>query len=113
MRRLLIVEDEDHLALGLKFNFEAEGYDVTVATNGIDAIEIMRTADPPMELVVLDLMLPDMSGYEICEAIRADNYEVPILVLSARTLAEDKTRAFDLGIDQYVIHIPSEAASLE
>lgn len=102
MRRLLIVEDEDHLALGLKFNFEAEGYDVTVATNGIDAIEIMRTADPPMELVVLDLMLPDMSGYEICEAIRADNYEVPILVLSARTLAEDKTRAFDLGIDQYV-----------
>ena len=102
MRRLLIVEDEDHLALGLKFNFEAEGYDVEVASNGLEALTIFREADPPIDLVVLDLMLPDMSGYDICEAIRTDNYEVPILVLSARTLSEDKTRAFDLGIDQYV-----------
>ena len=102
MRRLLIIEDEEHLALGLKFNFEVEGYEVDVASNGLDALAIFRAADPPIDLVVLDLMLPDMSGYDICEAIRTDNFDVPILVLSARTLSEDKTRAFDLGIDQYV-----------
>jgi two-component system OmpR family response regulator len=100
--RVLIVEDEEHLALGLKFNFEAEGYQVDVASEGKRALAILAQADPPVDLVVLDLMLPGMSGYEICEAIRLENHDLPIMVLSARTLSEDKARAFDLGVDQYV-----------
>lgn len=100
--RILIVEDEDHIAKGLKFNFEAEGYRVDVAEEGGAALEILRAADPPVEIVVLDLMLPGMSGYEICEAIRKESLDLPILVLSARSLSEDKARAFDLGVDQYV-----------
>ena len=100
--RILIVEDEDHIAKGLKFNFEAEGYRVDVAEEGGGALEIVRASDPPVELVILDLMLPGMSGYEICEAIRKERLDLPILVLSARSLSEDKARAFDLGVDQYV-----------
>lgn len=107
--RLLIVEDEEHLAQGLKFNFEAEGYTVDAVGDGPAALKLLRDADPPVDLIVLDLMLPGMSGYEICEAIRIENDQIPIIVLSARTLSEDKTRAFDLGIDQYVtkpFHLP-------
>lgn len=100
--RILIVEDEEHLAQGLKFNFEAEGYAVDVAGDGRVALSLLHGADPPVDVVILDLMLPGMSGYEICEEIRKDRLDVPILVLSARTLSEDKARAFDLGIDQYV-----------
>lgn len=107
--RILIVEDEEHLARGLKFNFEAEGYQVDAVGNGPDALNLLAAADPPVDIVILDLMLPGMSGYEICEAIRKDSLDLPILVLSARTLSEDKSRAFDLGVDQYVtkpFHLP-------
>lgn len=100
--RILIVEDEEHLARGLKFNFEAEGYQVDAAGSGPVALDLLATADPPIDIVILDLMLPGMSGYEICEAIRKDSLDLPILVLSARILSEDKSRAFDLGVDQYV-----------
>lgn len=107
--RMLIVEDEEHLALGLRFNFEAEGYQVDVAGDGKEALDLMASADPPIDLVILDLMLPGMSGYEICEQIRVHHLDLPIIVLSARTLSEDKTRAFDVGVDQYVtkpFHLP-------
>lgn len=100
--RILIVEDEDGLRTGLTFNFEQEGFEVLTATDGTAALEIFRTADPPIDLVILDLMLPGMSGYEVCTAIREENHVVPILVLSARTLSEDKMRAFDCGTDQYI-----------
>jgi two-component system OmpR family response regulator len=106
---MLIVEDEDHLAQGLRFNFEAEGYQVDIAGDGSRALAILADADPPIDLVVLDLMLPGMSGYEICEKIRLEDLYLPIIVLSARTLSEDKARAFDVGVDQYVtkpFHLP-------
>ena len=102
MKRILIVEDEAALAEGLKFNFEQEGYDVLHAEEGPVAIELVRKNDPPIDVIVLDLMLPQMSGYEICEKIREFDPDIPILVLSARTLSEDKTRAFDVGTDQYM-----------
>jgi DNA-binding response OmpR family regulator len=100
--KILIVEDEQALAVGLKFNFEQEGYEVHCAGDGHRALELFRQADPPFDLVILDLMLPSMSGYETCEEIRKIDGQVPILVLSARTLSEDRTRAFDCGTDQYL-----------
>jgi two-component system OmpR family response regulator len=106
---MLIVEDEEHLALGLRFNFEAEGYQVDVVNDGKEGLDLIASAHPPVDLVILDLMLPGMSGYEICEQIRLHDLDLPIIVLSARTLSEDKTRAFDVGVDQYVtkpFHLP-------
>jgi two-component system OmpR family response regulator len=100
--RILIVEDEEHIANGLKFNFEQEGYDAVAVGNGRDALDLFEQADPPFDLIVLDLMLPGMSGYEACQAIRAHDRFVPILVLSARTLSEDRSLAFDAGTDQYM-----------
>ena len=100
--RMLIIEDEPSIARGLAFNFEQEGYEVFVAADGPSALARFEPGGDQPDCVILDLMLPGMSGYSICEAIRERNAAVPILVLSARTLAEDKARAFDAGCDQYV-----------
>lgn len=100
--RILIVEDEEALAQGLKFNVEQEGYDACVVGDGPSALKVFQQGGDPIDLVVLDLMLPGMSGYEICRRIREFDQEVPILVLSARTLTEDRTLAFDAGTDQYM-----------
>ena len=102
MPHILVIEDEKHLAIGLKFNFEAEGYTVSTASDGPHAMEIMQGDGEPVDLVILDLMLPGISGYDICEQIRRQKPDLPILVLSARTLSEDKARAFDSGSDQYM-----------
>lgn len=100
--RIMIVEDEEALATGLKFNFEQEGYEVELFGDGPAALERFRDQERPFDVVVLDLMLPSMSGYEICIRIRELDRQIPILVLSARTLSEDRTRAFDCGTDQYM-----------
>lgn len=100
--RILIVEDEEALALGLKFNFEQEGYEVLLAADGPTALKLFQNAAPRVDLIILDLMLPGMSGYEICSSIRAINKLVPIIILSARTLVEDRMHAFDVGSDQYI-----------
>jgi len=99
---ILVVEDETAIARGLKFNFEQEGYLVDVAGDGPSALSIVESADPPIDLVVLDLMLPEMSGYETCRILRTTDPDVPVLALTARTLAEDKAQAFDCGVDQYM-----------
>lgn len=101
-KRILIVEDEDSIARGLKFNFEQEGYLPTVCRDGPTALSHFSEDSPAIDLVVLDLMLPGMSGYEICKAIREKARHVPILVLSARSLSEDRAHAFDVGVDQYM-----------
>ena len=100
--RILIVEDEDALANGLKFNFEQEGYDVVLAGDGPTALERFRDANAAVDLVILDLMLPGMSGYDTCRALRKINDHVPVIVLSARSLSEDRAQAFDAGTDQYL-----------
>jgi DNA-binding response OmpR family regulator len=100
--RILIVEDEEALALGLKFNFEQEGYEVLLAGDGPTALKLFQTSVPRIDLIILDLMLPGMSGYEICSAVRATNKLVPIIILSSRTLVEDRMHAFDVGSDQYI-----------
>ena len=100
--RILVVEDEVAIAHGLRFNFEQEGYRVDIAGDGPSALSTLDIADPPIDLVVLDLMLPEMSGYETCRILRRSNPDIPILALTARTLPEDKTQAFDCGVDQYM-----------
>jgi len=100
--RILIVEDEAALAKGLKFNFEQEGYEVTLVGDGPAALEAFQAGPAEVDLIMLDLMLPGMSGYETCREIRKLDADVPILVLSARTLSEDKEKAFDCGSDQYL-----------
>ena len=99
---ILLVEDEQHLALGIKYNLEAEGYRVTLVGDGPTALRMVETHGDGIELVVLDLMLPGMSGYSVCEKLRADGRTLPVLMLSARTLAEDRTRGFDVGANQYL-----------
>jgi len=99
---ILIVEDEEAIAAGLKFNFEQEGYTVVHVGDGPSAMAYAGDHRDDVDLIVLDLMLPGMSGYETCRAIRDIDQDVPILVLSARTLSEDKAHAFDCGTDQYM-----------
>jgi two-component system OmpR family response regulator len=99
---ILVVEDERHLAMGIKFNLEKEGYCVTTVDNGPAALELHDENDPEIDLIILDIMLPGMSGYTVCEELRQRGSDVPILILSARTLSEDRTRGFDVGANQYL-----------
>jgi two-component system OmpR family response regulator len=101
-KHILLVEDEQHLAVGIEFNLEAEGYDVVRVGDGPSALRYITDHSGQVDLVVLDIMLPGMSGYEVCQTLRASGETLPILVLSARTLSEDRTRGFDVGADQYM-----------
>ena len=101
MQHVLVVEDEQHLAVGIKYNLEAEGYRVTVAGDGPAALAAMDN-DGDVDLIILDIMLPGMSGYDVCETIRRNGRDLPILFLSARTLSEDRARGFDVGADQFL-----------
>ena len=101
-QHILVVEDEEHLATGIRFNLEAEGYCVTTAGDGPQALNLFKKDADDVDLVILDIMLPGMSGYAVCETIRSSGSDVPVLMLSARTLAEDRTRGFDVGADQYL-----------
>jgi two-component system OmpR family response regulator len=102
MPHILVVEDEEHLAFGIKYNLESEGYAVSTAGDGQAGLERLEAGNPPVDLVVLDLMLPGMSGYAVCEAIRARGSDVPVVMLTARTLVEDRIRGFDAGTDVYL-----------
>ncbi len=102
-KHILIVEDEEHLAIGIKYNLEAEGYRVTTVGDGPSSLACIEEDPGEIDLVILDLMLPGMSGYAVCEAIRASGNDMPVLILSARTLAEDRTRGFEVGADQYLM----------
>lgn len=102
-KHILVVEDEEHLAIGIKYALEkAEGYRVTTTTDGRVALQTITESSPDVDLVVLDLMLPGMSGYDVCETLRSSGHDIPVLILSARTLTEDRTRGFDVGADQYL-----------
>jgi two-component system OmpR family response regulator len=102
-KHILVVEDEEHLAVGIKYNLEAEGFQVTTVGNGLVALKAIESQSLPVDLIVLDLMLPGMSGYEVCEQVRQSGKRMPILMLSARTLSEDRTRGFEVGASQYLV----------
>lgn len=97
---ILLVEDDPALALGLVDTFEFEGFNVTHASTGQDAID--HVGGQPPDCIILDLMLPDMNGYQICESIRKKNAQVPILMLTARSQEVDKVRGLNAGADDYV-----------
>ena len=99
---ILIVEDEEHLGVGIKYNLEQEGYRATLVADGPTALKLVEQKAESIDLIVLDLMLPGMSGYQVCETVRDWGLSMPVLMLSARTLSEDRTRGFDVGANQYL-----------
>ena len=102
MTRILIVEDEQHLAEGLRFNLEAECYDAEVVDTGEAALARLRETDPAVDLMVLDVMLPGLSGFEVATTLREQGHYVPILMLTARGRADDVVRGFAAGADDYL-----------
>ncbi|MFH0902404.1 MAG: response regulator transcription factor [Pseudomonadota bacterium] len=97
---ILLVEDEPDLVRGLRDSLEFEGFEVLSASEGHEGIRLARDLSP--DLVILDLMLPDTNGFDVCSSIRAHDSVVPIIVLTARSLESDKIRGFDEGADDYV-----------
>lgn len=100
MTRILIVEDNKDLAFGLRSNLEIEGYEVRTAATGPDGVQQAKAFLP--DLVVLDLMLPQMDGFAVLEAIRESKLQMPVLILTARGEEIDKVRGLRLGADDYV-----------
>jgi DNA-binding response OmpR family regulator len=100
MPKILIVEDEPDMVLGLKDNFEFEGYEVVTASDGAAGLERARSEKP--DLLVLDIMLPKLSGLEVCKTLRAEGFQSPIIMLTARGQEIDKVVGLELGADDYV-----------
>lgn len=100
MSRILVVEDEPAILRGLADNLRLEGHDVVTAADGDAGYRLARETKP--DLIVLDLMLPRMSGYEVCRKLRADGLQVPILILSARGEEADRILGLDIGADDYM-----------
>jgi two-component system, OmpR family, alkaline phosphatase synthesis response regulator PhoP len=100
LTRLLVIEDNENLAFGLRNNLEIEGYEVEVALTGEEGIALARSTRPA--LIVLDLMLPGVDGLRVLRTIRTAGYDSPVLVLTARGEEVDKVRALKLGADDYV-----------
>jgi two-component system alkaline phosphatase synthesis response regulator PhoP len=98
--RILLVEDEEHLLDTLILNFEAEGYEVIPATDGNKAIKYFKSAK--YDLVVLDVMLPEMDGFNVCKTIRQENSHTPILFLTAKNSTQDKINGLKIGADDFL-----------
>ncbi len=100
MERILIVEDDAAISLGLESALSEEGYEVHVASTGVEGFQIVTEKQP--NLVVLDLMIPGMSGFEICKRIRDEGLTTPIIMLTAKADENDKVLGLELGADDYV-----------
>lgn len=100
MGRVLVIEDNETIAKGVRANLEMEGYTVQIAGDGEDGLRRARTWDP--QLVILDLMLPKMDGYHVLRSLRSEGMEMPVLILSARGGEIEKVRGFRIGADDYV-----------
>ena len=102
MSRILVVEDEQHLADGLRYNLEAERYDVDVVDNGEEALERLSADSPRYDVVILDVMLPGIDGFGVVAELRQQRRFVPVLMLTARGRSEDVLRGFGAGADDYL-----------
>lgn len=98
-QRILIIEDEENLAEALRYTLEREGYSANAVNNGRAGLETARASRP--DLVILDLMLPDLDGMSICKTLRQES-DVPLLMLTARSLEEERVAGLDAGADDYV-----------
>ncbi len=99
-RSVLIVEDDPSIALGLRMNLESEGYRVLAAEDGAAGLEKARSERP--SLIILDVMLPNVNGFEVLRTLRSEGYDMPIIILSARTGDADKVTGLELGAEDYV-----------
>ena len=102
MNRVLIVEDEQHLADGLRFNLEAEGYQVQVVGTGEAALQVLTEKEPAVDLVVLDVMLPGKDGFTVMTEMRQAGQFIPTLILTARGHPDDVLKGFAAGADDYL-----------
>jgi len=102
MSRVLVVEDEQHLAEGLRFNLEAEGYQVQLVDAGEAALEKLKAEAPAFDVVILDVMLPGISGFDVVSQMRELGQYVPTLILTARGHPDDVLRGFASGADDYL-----------
>ena len=100
MYKILIVEDEPDMRLGLKDNLEFDGYEVDSAENGKDGYE--KIIKNNYDLVLMDVMMPEMSGFEVCKQIRKEGINVPVILLTAKGEEIDKVRGLEIGADDYI-----------
>ncbi len=99
-KHILLVEDEEHLLKTIQLNLELEGYIVITAITGIEALKEFRKSD--FDLVILDVMLPEINGFDVCEQIRTENTQVPIIFLTAKSSGSDRIQGLKLGADDYL-----------
>jgi len=100
MAKILIVDDEPEIVRGLEDNLRFEGYQTAAAANGEDALALALSGAP--DLILLDVMMPRMSGWEVCRALREKGVDVPVIMLTARGEEVDRVRGLELGADDYV-----------
>ncbi|MGB1206091.1 MAG: response regulator transcription factor [Chitinophagales bacterium] len=98
--RVLLVEDEENIQEAIKMNLEMEGYEVVATDNGLQALKAFK--EQRFNLVVLDIMLPEIDGYDVCEQIRLENSDIPILFLTAKDSTQDKIHGLKKGADDYL-----------
>ncbi|MBW2575179.1 MAG: response regulator transcription factor [Deltaproteobacteria bacterium] len=99
-KRILVIEDENHIAEGLKLNLALQGYDVMIAPDGVSGLDQWKKWRP--DLIVLDIMLPGIDGFSVLQSIRLENEQIPILILSAKNASDDKVKGLSYGVDDYL-----------
>ena len=99
--KVLLVEDEKTLAMIIKDTLEYEGFDVICAMNGVEGLKLYYTDSP--DVIIADIMMPEMDGFEMVKQIRKDNQAIPVLFLTARSSIEDLVHGFNLGGNDYLI----------
>ena len=108
--QILIVEDERAVARGLEYGLRAEGFEILWAQSGRTALDFARTRHP--SLILLDIRLPDMSGFDLCRQLRSEGQRLPILMLTARDEELDKVLGLELGADDYMVKPYSRSVTL-
>ncbi|MBU1182461.1 MAG: response regulator transcription factor [Pseudomonadota bacterium] len=99
-KRILVIEDDVHIAEGLKLNLSLQGYDVSIAENGVSGLRKWRELKP--DLIVLDIMLPGIDGLSVLQSIRLEDERIPILILSAKSEPDDRIKGLSCGVDDYL-----------
>ncbi len=99
-KRILVIEDENHIAEGLKLNLALQGYDVMIAPDGVSGLDQWKKWQP--DLIVLDIMLPGIDGFSVLQSIRLEDEQIPILILSAKSASDDKVKGLSYGVDDYL-----------
>lgn len=99
--KILVVDDEALLVKGIRFNLQHDGYEVITGSDGVEAVELAQSQNP--DLIVLDIMMPRMDGYEFTETLRASGCDLPILMVTAKEKPADKRKGFVIGTDDYMV----------